>query len=328
MKNNLIKCWLLIIFSLINAASYAVEIYGHRGARGLAPENTIVAYKTALKIGVDFVDMDVGMTKEGVLVVTHDFSLNPDITRDAKGNFIKQSILIKNLKLKQIQQYDVGRINPRSFYAKLFPEQVSVNGERISTLRQVIQYVKGVAGNKIKFQIEIKTTPEHPDWTYSPVRFAKALAVILQEEHIIDRTEVQAFDFRNLLELHKINPAIKTAFLTDVDNAKNMLSSDARIAGQWSAGYLLKDYHNSIPLMIVKLGGAVWGPQDVELNKKLVDEAHAVGLKVVPWSWPEKTGSEFNEKEINYLINIGVDGIITDRPDKLKKMLVLAPKSS
>lgn len=303
-----------------NAQSF--DIYGHRGARGLAPENTLPAYRAALAIGVDYVDMDVGMTRDGVVVVTHDIALDPNITRDSKGQWIPQDrILVKDLPLAQLQSYDVGRIKPGTTYSKLFPEQQSVDGTHIPTLQEVIATVKQIAGGQVGFQIEIKTDPAHPGWTASPHAFASSIAKILVEENIIDRTIIQAFDYRCLLELQNINSRIVTAYLTAQEEEPKLHHKDPKIAGLWTAGHLLKNYDNSIPTMITTLGGKIWGPQDVELTFDLVKEAHQLGLRVVPWSWPEKTGLEIDVSFTKKLISMGIDGIITDRPDVVRGLL-------
>ena len=300
---------------------FAVEIYGHRGARGLSPENTMPAYKTALRLGVNYVDMDIGITKDGIVVITHNVSLNPDITRNNKGQWIKsKTLFIKDLTLKEAQSYDVGKIKPGTKYAKLFPAQYPVPNTHIPTLKSVIDYVKRVAGNKVGFQIEIKTDPTHPKWTFSDERFAKQLAKIMEDEGIVNRTEVQAFDFQALIDLQKINPNIKTAYLTDAIGEEEA-RSDSKSALLWSAGHSLRNYGNSIPKMIKALGGKLWGPQDTELTKKSLDEAHRLGLKVVVWTWPKQTKKEIDPKMIEKLIDWGVDGIITDRPDILRGLM-------
>jgi len=117
------------------ATGDAIQIYGHRGARGLAPENSIPAYKTGLAIGIDFVDMDVHMTKDKVVVVTHDFTLNPNLTRDKDGKWIDENGLpaIKDLSFKELQQYDIGRLKPGTDYGKNFALQSPVDGTHISS---------------------------------------------------------------------------------------------------------------------------------------------------------------------------------------------------
>lgn len=286
-----------LLFYIINA--HAIGLYGHRGARGLMPENTLPAYEAALKIGVDFVDMDVVMTKDRVLVVYHDLALNPNITRDAQGKWIKEKILIKNLTLSQLKQYDVGKINPNSDYGKLFDTQQAIDKTTIPTLQEVIRFVKAHAGNKVGFQIELKNDPLHPGLTYTPKEIAKTLIKIIDEEKIANRTEVQAFDWQCLQVLQRLAPHVTTAYLTDKAT----------------------QHPYDIPTKIHELGGKLWDPQDTELTQAKVDEAHRLGLKVVAWSYPEESGKVFDEAMVKKLIKMNIDGIITDRPDLVKKML-------
>lgn len=295
---------------------YAFDLYGHRGARGLAPENTLPAYKTALDHQVDFVDMDIAMTRDQVLIVQHDLMINPDITQDKKGNWVQNKRIIKDLLLKKIQQYDVGHINRNTAYGRIFPQQLAYPGTSIPTLQEVIQYVKK-RNPRTGFQIEIKTDPTLPNLSPRPEWIAKKLVKLIHEEDIGSRTQIQAYDWRCLFAIQKLDPTLATAFLTDTVQEKLMLDPNPKIAGQWTGGKLLKDYQNSIPKMIKALGGRYWDPEDLEVTPEKLHEAHELGLKVVAWSWAEKSG-EINLSRIKKLIAMGIDGIITDRPDLVK----------
>src|ERR1035437_8068118 len=105
-----------------------VQVYAHRGARSYAPENTIPGYTTGLAIGTHWVDMDIVMSKDGEIVVSHDIRLNPDIVRGTDGKFITDRKVVKLLTLAEIKQYDVGRINTTSAYSKFFPAQIGMDG--------------------------------------------------------------------------------------------------------------------------------------------------------------------------------------------------------
>ena len=307
-------CITLLFLHCLNA--YSFDLYGHRGARGLAPENTLPGYQKALALGVDYIDMDVMMTQDHVLVVQHDLTLNPNLTRDAKGQWIPNNKkVVKELTLKELQTYDVGRIKSKTQYAHYFPEQRPVDGTHIPTLKEVIDYAKSIKGDRVGFQIEIKNDPNLPDVTHTPEELARALVKLLVAEKIVDRTQVQAYDWRCLLAIQKLNPRIATAYLTDEDQEKLMHDKDPQKAGLWTAGRLLKDYHDSIPQMIKALGGKYWDPQDATLTPERVREAHRLGLKVVAWSWTEKAGKDVDVGLVKKLIAMGVDGIITDRPD-------------
>ena len=220
-----------------------------------------------------------------------------------------------------MQQYDVGRINPKSYYAKLFPTQKPIDHTQIPTLKDVIRYVKQHAKSTIGFQIEIKTDPTQPKLSVTNQKIAAALEKILNEEGIIERAKIQAYDWESLLILQTLNPKIATAYLTDFESENAMKDPNPKIAGRWTGGYLLKNYHNSIPEMIKKLGGTYWDVEDTRLTKQQLLEAHQQGLKVSVWPWPEKSGKEVDIDLVQKLKAMGVDFIVTDRPDVIKHSL-------
>jgi glycerophosphoryl diester phosphodiesterase len=302
-----------------------VQVYAHRGARSFAPENTIPGYTAGLAIGTNWVDMDIVMTRDGEILVSHDIRLNPDIVRDAGGAFITDRKLAKYLALSELQVFDVGRMDPASAYSKFFPAQIGMDGVHMPTLREVVRYVNARTAGKVGFQIEFKTDPENPDWTYTPAQFAAALYRIMSEEGIIAISEIQSFDWRCLYELQKLDARVKTAYLTEWDNEPGTPNSffdpDPAKAGLWTGGVLVKNHGNSIPQMVKDMGGTCWEPEDVELTKETLDEAHRLGLKVVVWTWPEHSGTTFNVALVSKLIDWGVDGIITDDPGQLISML-------
>lgn len=277
------------------------KVYGHRGARGLVPENTLFGYHVALEIGVDAVDMDVVMTKDDVIVVTHDLALNPNITRDEHGQWLTQeNLFIRQLTFPELQKYDVGKIKPGTLYHQLFPQQRFADGIRIPALKEVIAFVKANTNKNVIFQIEIKSDPQHPQLSAPPKEFAEALVAILAEENILNQTEIQAFDYSYLLEIQKLNQEIATAFLTQSENNMDKFDAITKIAD---------------------MGGKIWGPEDQELTPDLVKFAHQAGLKVVCWSWPEKSGKEIDIPLIKELIAMQVDGINTDKPDILRELI-------
>lgn len=289
------------------------KLYGHRGARGLMPENTLPAYARALAIGVDFVDMDVVMTRDKVVVVYHDLALNPDTTRDRAGHWVRPGQFINQMTWAELQHYDVGRLNPHSEYATHFPDQVPVDGTRIPSLEEVIDYVNAHGGEHVGFQIELKDDPDYPEQGYAPDQMARAVARILQDKGVVNRTEVQAFNWQCLLELQKINPHIATAYLTDVSSLARMKRHPTE-ADKWTGGHRLSDY-GTIAKMIKALGGTLWDPEDLEMTQDNLDAAHAEGLRVVPWSM-----ATLNLPLTRRLIDMGVDGIITDRPDVVAQL--------
>jgi glycerophosphoryl diester phosphodiesterase len=325
------------------ASAKRIQVYAHRGVRAFAPENTMPAYQAALRIGADWIDMDVVLTKENEVLLCHDPVLNPDITRDEHGKFLAPSrealnalpqgehrdydrkYAVLGLTLEELRRFEVGRLNPASAYSRFFPDQVPEDGTRMPTLREIVRFAENATRKKIGYQIEMKTEPSHPEYSPLPAAFAAAVYKVLSEEGVVGRVEVHAFDFRCLYELQKLDKRLKTAYLTSRDNEKggedSFFSPDPKVAGLWTGGKLLKDYGGSIPAMVKALDGFAWDPEDAELTKEALDEAHRLGLKVVVWSWPEKLGTAFDAKLTSKMVDWGVDGIITDDPGRLTSML-------
>lgn len=310
----------ILAFCINISFADVINIYAHRGLRPLAPENTLPAYTEAMRVGVDVIDMDINMTKDKVLVVTHNLTLNPDLTKDKNGNWITNATPIKDLNLDQLKQYTVGYIKPNSPTAKMYPNHVGMPGVHIPTLQQVIDYVKSNVGSRVRLQIEIKTDPYNLKTSWSAQQMAEALNKILIKNQISSSVEVQAFEWQALVDLQKLNPKVKTAYLTDhttepmnPQQAKTMTNYQ-----KWTAPLDPKDFNYDYPMMVKKLGGTFWEPYEKDLTKKDLDEAHKLGIKVVTWGWTEEEGTDFDYNVINKLIDWKVDGIITDRADILR----------
>lgn len=309
------------VCSVSIAIADVINIYAHRGLRPIAPENTLPAYTEAMRVGVDVIDMDINMTKDKVLVVTHHLTLNPDLTQDENGNWITEETPIKDLTLSQLKKYTVGYLKPGSDTAKMYPNHTGMDNVHIPTLEEVINYVKSNVGSRVRLQIEIKTNPYDPKSSWSAKEMAEALNKVLVKTGMSDNVEVQSFEWQALVDLQKLNPNVKTAYLTlynsteplNAEQAKNM--ADYK---KWTAPLDPKNYNYNYPLMVKKLSGTFWEPYEKDLTKKDVEEAHKLGVKVVTWGWTEDEDSDFNYEVINNLIDWKVDGIITDRPDILR----------
>ncbi|MFZ9035322.1 MAG: glycerophosphodiester phosphodiesterase [Francisellaceae bacterium] len=297
-----------------------VDIYAHRGLRPLLPENTLPAYAASLKIGVDALDMDVNMTKDGVLVVTHDLTLNPDLTQDSEGRWIKTAIPIKDLTLSKLKSYTVGKLKPGSKLDKMYSHHQDMENIHIPTLVEVIDYVKKTIGNRVRLQIEIKTDPYSPDKSHSAKAMADALYQVLRKTAMINNVEVQSFEWQALIDLQNLDSRIKTAYLTDHTTEPMSKEADENpdAINKWTYPLKPADFDYNYPQMVHHLGGTLWEPFELDLTKKDLDEAHRLGLKVVTWSWSEVEGVDFNYPVIEKLIDWRVDGIITDRPDILR----------
>ena len=289
-------------------------VIGHRGAAGLAPENTLSAFALACEVGVDAVELDVLVSADGEVVVYHDFRLKPEITRSPDGKWLESSLKrkIKDLRLIDIKTYDVGRLKPGTRYSRRYPEQIPIDGERIPTLREVIRLVKEQCCKKTELWVEIKTTPEKPGLTPPPELVTETVIKVLNEENIADRTRILSFDWRNLVHAQKIAPSISTVYLSLEGVRLNNIKRGQPGASTWLAGLDIDDFSGSIPHVIEASGGRYWAPYYKHLTVSSLQTAHKLGLKVYVWT-PDA------DVAMKRLIEMGVDGIITNRPDRLKR---------
>jgi len=291
----------------------AFDLQGHRGARGLAPENTIASFSTALAIGVTSLELDVGMTKDGVVVVHHDEWLNPDTTRGPEGAFLSQrGPAIYSLTLEELKRYDVGRLKPGTAYAASLPEQRPHDGARIPTLAEV--FAMGRRADHIRFNIETKLTPTSGADVPEPELFAKAVAAAVREAGLAERVSIQSFDWRILRVLRRIQPNILRGGLTSEQPDYDTIQRGKPGASPWTAGLDVDECGGSVPRLVAAADCRVWSPAFEDLTSECIAEASALGIRVIPWI--------VNEPDhMNRLVRMGVAGIITDYPDRLRRVL-------
>lgn len=303
-----------LLFLTSTESLLGVEIQGHRGARGLLPENTLPSFAKAISIGVDVLELDTAVTADGVVVVSHDPQLSPEFTRGANGEWITPpGPVIAALSLAEIRTYDVGKIRPNSDYSKRFPEQTPVDGTPIPTLEEVAALVASSGNRAIRFNIETKVRPDGAALTFAPEAFAERLVATVRASGIAERTVVQSFYWRTLTHVHAIAPEISTACLTSEQSWLDNIGRDAGGPSSWT-GMDVNDFGGSVPRMVKASGCAIWSPYFGDVDKALLDEAHVLGLKVIVWTVNEPG-------QMRTLINIGVDGIITDYPDRLRDVM-------
>ncbi len=307
--------WLISFLLLLAAPVQAFDLQGHRGARGLAPENTLAAFETALAVGVTTLELDLAMTKDGVLVVSHDRTLNPDHTRGPDGKFLEtEGPAIRSLTLAELQRYDVGRLKPGTAYAADFSEQRAIDGTRIPALTELFDMVKRFGADHVRFNIETKVTPTSGAETPDFETFAAALAKAVREAGLTTRVSLQSFDWRTLAAMRSIAPEIERVCLT-----VEALNFDSVRRGEpgpspWLAGLDIGDFAGSVPRLVAAAGCATWSPLYRNAKPEDVAAARALGLKVIPWTVNERADME-------RLIALGVDGIITDYSDRLRAVM-------
>jgi glycerophosphoryl diester phosphodiesterase len=268
-------------------------VQGHRGARGHAPENTLPSFERALAIGVDTLELDVGVTRDAVVVIHHDRRLNPDVARGPDGKWVAAPApTIHSLSFQDLQKYDVGRIRPGSEYARRFPHQQPIDGTRIPRLQDLFSVAKP---SNVRFNIETKLVPEAPDETLAPEPFARAVIAEVRKAGVAKRTTIQSFDFRTLAVVQREAPEITTAYLTSGQKGE------------------------AIPRMVHDAKGAIWSPNFQDVDARSLAVARELGVKVVVWTVNERA-------DIVRVLGMKVDGIISDYPDRVREALSTWPR--
>lgn len=299
----------LLVLALLHGGACAFDLQGHRGARGLAPENTLAAFERALDLGVTTLESDVHLTADGVPVLHHDPALQADQARDAQGEWVgSRRLLLKDLTLAQLQTYDLGRARPGSATAAAFPQQQPHDGQRVPTLAQLFALVKERRADSVRFNLEVKMHPQRPEDRPPWERIVDALLAEVKAAGMEGRVTVQGFDWRALQRVHERAPGLPTACLSSQSPRYDTISN-----GLWTAGLTLAA-RGSVPKMVKAAGCTIWSPSAADLDEAKVQEAHALGLQVLPWTVNERADME-------RLIAWGVDGLITDYPDRARALL-------
>jgi glycerophosphoryl diester phosphodiesterase len=272
----------VLICALAAGASAAPKVHGHRGCRGVLPENTLAAFDEALRIGADVLELDMGVTKDGVVVVSHNKQLDGTLCLGPDGK-PAEALPIHSLSLEQLQSYDCGALkNPH------FPRQSPRPGQRIPRLADVFELVKGStypAAAGVEFNIETKIVPNEPDLSPVPKEFARLVVETVAKYGLESRVIVQSFDRRTLEEVREIEPRIRLAMLIS-DNLPDL----AAIAAAQKVEIISPN--------------ALW------ITRSDVDALHKLGVQVVPWTVNSEAGW-------TGMLALGADAIITDYPADL-----------
>lgn len=265
----------------------------------------------AQDLGVTTLETDLAVTRDGVVVISHDPVLNPALTRGPDGQWLTAAgPAIRTLSLDELMRYDIGRVNPASKYGQQYPEQKPVDGQRFPTLAEFFAQ----AAPAVRFNIEIKTDPGKPDLTPDPAIFAGLAVEQIRKGKAEARTTLQSFDWRGLIEARKLAPEIATACLSIEGSNFDTVQRGSGRPSPWLGGLDLAAQGGSVPRLAKAAGCATWSPFWRNVTAENVKEAQALGLKVVPWTVNVPA-------EMGRLIDLGVDGLITDYPDRGAQIL-------
>lgn len=304
---------------------HTLDLQAHRGGLGLVVESTLAGFANALELGVSTLELDVQITEDGQAVVTHDRKINPRKCRDTAPavpgdpEYPYVGKYINTLTLAQIRTMDCG-----SQTLAEFPGQRAAPGARMPLLSEVFDLVNSYKAHQVMLNVETKVEAGAPQETAPREQFVQVTLAEIRKAKIMNQVTIQSFDWGSLMRMRELEPKLPLVALTNYD----FLQTGKPGASPWLGGIDIDDFGGD-PLKAVKSFGAaafspVHGfPQDGKVTdpgyrpyvtKAMVDEAHGLGIKVIPWTIDD-------EPTLNKLIDDGVDGIITDYPDRLRNLM-------
>ena len=297
----------------------------HRGGRDARPENTLYSYQYALENGALTIECDMQLTADGQIVMSHNPALNPIFTTDSRGRRVPDGkLFIHDMTLEEVQSYNVGRMDPSTEYYALHGRTQVMTDAYIPSLRQMFELVRDSGNRDIRMSIEAKAYPDpalgmnhekNPDYG----RLIEGFLSLVSEFGFRDRVILQCFDWQLLVRMKDTDPGIRTIALYSEQPSwgtpdATTLWLDRDEASPWLGGLNIHDFDCDPVRAAHSLGIDDVSPFFREITRELTDEAHSYGMKVVPWT--VNTARDF---EMMY--EMGVDGIITDRPWMLRSFL-------
>ena len=290
-----------------------IKIYGHRGARGDLPENTLESFKYLFDNAINAYETDILISKDLVPVITHDFRLDPSLTKDKEGNWIKdEDIKIFDLTYDEISKFDVGSLNKLTRYGRRFVNQRSLENQKIPKLSELLELSSKNELQNLLINLEIKSTPDEKNLTPDPKDLVQIVLNEINNSNLKDKIIISSFDWRILREVKKQSPEIPRAYLTFQQEKGMKIKKTIYSKSPWIDHIPLTIVYD-LPKIIKELGGSAWHPYYKDINKKAVKDAHDNNLPVNVWTVND-------EDDMLKMIEYGVDGIMTDYPLRLKNL--------
>ncbi|MEP5759208.1 MAG: glycerophosphodiester phosphodiesterase family protein [Litoreibacter sp.] len=290
-----------------------ITVFGHRGARGVYPENTMSGFQYLRDIGVDAVEVDVQNAASRVTVVAHDPHIAPALTRDRDGAWVTDaSRAILRVEIAELAELDVGTIKSGTDYAARFPDQARLDDERIPTFETFCEWAS--KDPSLLVNVEIKSHATRSDINDPPEVLAEDIVGLLTKYGLLDRSLVSSFDWRVIHACARLAPELQRGYLTLSRSHGSTMEVNVFEDSLWMDGVRLSDHENSLPQAIADLDGHVWCPYFEDLNEDDLAWAQKCGLRVNVWTVNEA-------KDIHRMVEMGVDGIISDYPARVQNVL-------
>ncbi|MFT6457492.1 glycerophosphodiester phosphodiesterase family protein [Pseudophaeobacter arcticus] len=289
-----------------------IRVIGHRGARGVMPENTMEGFAFTLSCGVRLLEFDVVMSRDGVPVITHNHSLTGSIVRDRAGNWLQGAEpKVSDLDWANLAEMDVGGLDGSSDYGQRFPDQAFLFGARIPRLSDLCALIAQPGYQDVHLMLEIKSDPDKLKDASARAAVVAAVVAEVRALGLTARTLMHSFDWALLAECARQAPEMPTSFLTQLpQNAADIGEDHAAPAIPG-----LAEANASLPDLVAQAGGALWCPYYLDVTAAQVERAHALGLRVAVWTVNEVA-------DIDQMIGLGIDAIVTDYPGRVQRRLL------
>ena len=304
------------------------DLEAHRGGRDVRPENTLYSFAYAMELGVTTLEMDMQMTKDGQIVISHNPKMSWILAKGPDGKYAPKNNPpdIRTMTLAQVKEWDLGTMNPEAgdYYDSHGKPQLACPGAKMPTLAEVFELANAYGNDKVIFNIETKSYADPKDDGYinnpDPAVFSKAVYDVIKKYNMQNRVTLQTFDWRTIKEFRKLDPNITLVALTCEQPSWGLGGLYRRVnesaPSPWMGGLNINDFKGDDYIAAAKkIGADIVSPYFMELSPDKVAQAHELGMKVVPWTVN-------SEKDMNMLIDMGVDGLITDKPHIARALLV------
>ncbi len=289
-----------------------VRLIGHRGARGVMPENSMEGFRFTTGIGVVALEFDVVLTRDRIPVITHNHHLSRAATRTADGNWIKgEEPKVADLTLAQVQELEVGGLDGGSVYGKRFVDQAFMNKVRVPRLADLLDLARRPENSGLHLLLELKSDPEMKDDASERSDVVAIVVAEIRARGLEPRTVLHSFDWDMLDECRAQAPEMPTSYLSKLpENTDDPGEDSSKSVGPDFAAMTV-----SLPRAVRDAGGQIWCPHVHDVTSALVAEAHSLGLLVCSWTVNEAA-------DIEAMIDAGVDGIVSDYPGRVQRCLL------
>ena len=321
----------IAVWSVPRPAEAKVDFNGyfdfqpHRGGRDARPENTLYSYAYALELGATSIECDMQLTADGDIVMSHNPILNHETTRDSEGKYVTAGAYdIRKMTVEEVQKFNVAHIDPATEYHQIHGRtQVTPEFAQIPTLREFLQLIKESGDEDVLLNIEVKSYPDPLagdayKFNADKGKFLHRFNELIAEFNMEDRTVLQTFDWEVLRMEREMNPRITLSALWQEQPSWGRQAESLRRwdkeRSPWLGGLDIKDFRGN-PVQAAKaIGADIVSPYYMEISKEMVEEAHKLGMKVVPWTVN-------NRSDMEMMYDMGVDGLISDKPWLLRSFL-------